>query len=550
MTTKLKISDTLSLPLDVVTQKLAWLGRTGSGKTYGATKLAELMLERDAQVIALDPVGVWCGLRLGPDSFTLPVFGGLHGDIPLESTGGGVVADLLVDRRMSAVLDVSQMIDADQRRFVVGFATRFFQRMKAAPSAVHVFLEEAQEFVPQDPKGAELMLNAFHRIVKIGRNFGIGVSLITQRPQEVNKKALNQTECLFAFQMTGPQERKAIAAWVETKGMDQTIVDTLPKLKVGTAHVWSPQWLNVSGEVQIATKRSADISTTPKVGANGAGRSKPLSKIDLTEIGEAMAATIERAKQDDPKELRKRIAELARELTQAKFVAPAPVLDWAWMATQRNHLDVIDKQVRLVRAGLHIAEGQLTKAGAYGKPPQPNKLPPKREPEGRPLTKLVIAAAHAAEIGKGKLGVGERTVLIACAQLGPVSRTQLTIVTGYKRSTRDKYLQHLQADQLIADSGSGFTATTAGIAELGTDYEPLPKGDALREHWLSTLPAGEREVLQAVAAQYPGVVSRGALTETTGYKRSTRDKYVQRLAARKLIIAEREGVRASGTLFS
>lgn len=42
---RLAIARDLALPLDAVTQKLAFLGRTGSGKTYAATKLAELMLE-------------------------------------------------------------------------------------------------------------------------------------------------------------------------------------------------------------------------------------------------------------------------------------------------------------------------------------------------------------------------------------------------------------------------------------------------------------------------------------------------------------------------
>lgn len=39
---KLKLSDDLKLPIEAVTQKMAWLGTTGSGKTYGASKLAEL----------------------------------------------------------------------------------------------------------------------------------------------------------------------------------------------------------------------------------------------------------------------------------------------------------------------------------------------------------------------------------------------------------------------------------------------------------------------------------------------------------------------------
>ena len=59
----LMLADELALPLSAVTEKPAWLGRTGSGKTYAAMKLAELMLGAGAQVGAIDPVGVWRALR-------------------------------------------------------------------------------------------------------------------------------------------------------------------------------------------------------------------------------------------------------------------------------------------------------------------------------------------------------------------------------------------------------------------------------------------------------------------------------------------------------
>jgi len=80
--TKLRISDTLSVPVDVTTQALAWLGRRGSGKSYGATKLAELLYDANAQFVGFDPVGIWYGLRLaanGKDKgLDIPIFGGLH----------------------------------------------------------------------------------------------------------------------------------------------------------------------------------------------------------------------------------------------------------------------------------------------------------------------------------------------------------------------------------------------------------------------------------------------------------------------------------------
>ena len=51
----LVISDTMSLPLEAVTRKLAFIGGTGGGKSYAATKLAEEMHTQGAQIVVLDP---------------------------------------------------------------------------------------------------------------------------------------------------------------------------------------------------------------------------------------------------------------------------------------------------------------------------------------------------------------------------------------------------------------------------------------------------------------------------------------------------------------
>lgn len=285
-----------------------------SGKSYCATKLCEEMLDNAAQVVALDPVGVWYGLRVG-GHYSIAIFGGLHGDVPLEPGAGEFIANLIVDRGISAVLDVSQFEgDAQKARFAKDFASRFFFRKKSSPSAVHVFLEEAQEFVPQNPQRDEaLMLHAFTRLAKLGRNFGIGVTLITQRPQEVNKKVLNLTECLLAFQLTGPHERKTIESWIQEKGINEDIRELLPHLRVGQCHFWSPQWLRVNKTIQIAKKKTADVSSTPTVGATKKVEPRPLAPEEFEKFSRQMQETIERAKAEDPRELRKKIAELERE---------------------------------------------------------------------------------------------------------------------------------------------------------------------------------------------------------------------------------------------
>lgn len=149
---------------------------------------------------------------------------------------------------------------------------------------------------------------------------------------------------------------------------------------------------------------------------------------------------------------------------------------------------------------------------------------------------------------RGEFGRGERVVLTAIAQhKNGVTKEQLTVLTGYKRSTRDLYVQKLAAGGFVVREGSRIHATTRGIAHLG-DFERLPTGDELREHWLSRLPTGERAVLEAVLAKYPEAVRREDLE--VEYQRSTRDLYLQKLAARELVESPGPGlVRASEELF-
>ncbi|MGH7273412.1 MAG: ATP-binding protein, partial [Nitrospiria bacterium] len=232
------------LPVDAATQKFAFLARSGAGKTYAATKLAELLYHAGVQIIALDPVGVWYGLRLAADGhktgLPIPVFGGEYGDIPLESGAGALVADMVVDRGISLILDVSGFRKTQRKEFVTGFAEELFHRKKTTRSPVMFFLEESQFFVPQRTfKGEERMLGAFEDIGKVGRNYGIGLTLISQRPQSVNKDVLNQVEALFVLQMNAAQERKAIRDWIDAQGINAgSAVDELPTLEIGQAYLW------------------------------------------------------------------------------------------------------------------------------------------------------------------------------------------------------------------------------------------------------------------------------------------------------------------------
>jgi Helicase HerA, central domain len=145
---------------------------------------------------------------------------------------------------------------------------------------------------------------------------------------------------------------------------------------------------------------------------------------------------------------------------------------------------------------------------------------------------------------------GERATLTALIQYPEgLQRGQLTVLTQYKRSSRDAYIQRLREKGFVETAGDTVKATEVGILAL-PDAEPLPTGVELQEHWLRELPSGEAKVLQVLIAAYPGAVGREALSEQTGFARSSRDAYLQRMKAKQLWTEPSRGeVRASEDLF-
>jgi DNA helicase HerA-like ATPase len=165
VTKPIRVSDDLALPIDAATQTFAFIARKGAGKTYAAGKLVEELLAAGVQVVILDTVGNWYGLRLASDGratgFDVPVIGGLRGDIPLEATGGHLIADIVVDSGRSLIVDVSQFSLSDRKRFATAFGEQLWKRKKgeSRPTPLHVVIEESQLIVPQMAKGDDARMH-------------------------------------------------------------------------------------------------------------------------------------------------------------------------------------------------------------------------------------------------------------------------------------------------------------------------------------------------------------------------------------------------------
>lgn len=612
MATDIRIARALALPLDAITETFAVLGKRGSGKSTTATVLAEELLDRGQQIVVLDPTDVWWGLKSSADGtrpgYPVLLLGGKRRDLPLAEGDGATIADFAVDERVPIVCSLRHLESKKAAaRFITDFARRLYHRkgQEDAPTPIHVFIDEASLVVPQRVQADEApMVGSIQRLVRQGRSSGIGVTLIDQRAASVNKEVLTQLEVLVCHKTTSPQDRAALRAWVEqhdAEGHEAEFLASLASLEQGEAWFWSPGAFDLFKRVQVRPARTFDSRRTPKAGETVVAPTR-VAAIDLDAMKAKLGASVERARAEDPKELQKRIRELERQLADSASLKGKTVRQLSAEEYQRGRAEgeraaaekfarefrrLIERDLsalggtidRAKKAGEQIpalfdsiAARFLALAGTLDSAPSSNAHARDRRPEARtpeqgnagstpagatytsPERTRVSAPRprhESAPTLSGALPAGELAVLTAIAQYGEagLDRDQLSVLTGYKRSSRDAYISRLQGKGLVVVSGRNVTATADGSAALGPDFEPLPTGSALRDYWLGRLPEGERKVLEVLLSAYPAHVERATIDDATGYKRSSRDAYISRLSARRLVVADRGVVRASDTLF-
>lgn len=544
---KLQIAKNLSIPLEAVTETFALLGKRGGGKSYCASVLVEQMLENRLQVVILDPMGIWYGLRTLADGksagFQIPVLGGEHGDIPLDSHSGKVVADLVMGDGISAVLDVSLFSKGERKRFVADFAERLYRKNR---EAMHLVLEEADMFAPQKPQqGEQRMLGAIEDLVRRGRSRGIGISLISQRSAVLNKDVLTQTECLIALRTTAPHDRKAIKDWIDAhadRDEQKRVMDSLPGLPTGTAWFWSPAWLEVLQKVKVNKKKTLDTGATPKAGRRRLVQ-KTVAEVDLGSITDKMSATIEKAANENPAKLRARIRQLEKQAAKPSKSAPAP-----------NPLSAgeVDKQIKaaIVKNNASWAEkfkiikdafGQRVRAHARDSAQQLSAIadaiekehvdpPIMKDPEvvvpdnPKAADNLRPPPKPASTNGSANIGNSERRILNAIAWMNAVgieepNQTAVSFLAGYKSVGSGGYKNprsRLRVLGMVEYRGQQIALTDAGRA-IAEPPDIEPTNEALQSAVLGRLKGPEAKLLRYLLNAHPQEMSNSELAEVAGY---------------------------------
>lgn len=343
----------LPIPLEALEDCGAILGRRGAGKSGTGRVLLEHELAAGRRCCAIDPKGDWWGIRMDKagktSGFDLPIFGGSHGDLALTEGMGEMLGRLVATHDLSCVVDLSGFpSQAAQRRFARDFATALYEHNR---QPITLFVDEADQLAPQRvPADMARLLHAMESLIRLGRQRGIFMWMLTQRPQVLNKNLLSQAESLIAMKVTTPHDRGAIRDWMDAHDPDQAkeIEQQLAKLDVGEAFAWVPA-ADFLGRVRFPLFATYDSGRTPRHGETV--EAVKLPSIDLSAL-QAALASVAKTEGDHPddsiptepkaalkkggevgrmlKQRDDRIAELEAELAEARSDAGA------WRAAARD----------------------------------------------------------------------------------------------------------------------------------------------------------------------------------------------------------------------
>ncbi len=545
------------LPRDLLLQHAAIVGKTGAGKTFAGKGMVENLLDERRRVCVLDPTGAWWGLRLGrdgkKDGYAVLIFGGERADVPLGERSGKALASFVAGHDNPVIADLSEMTIGERHRFATDFAGEIY-RLNRRP--LHLVVDEADEFMPQNPlPETKRMLHQFDRIVRRGRIKGFRVLMITQRPAVLHKNVLTQANALIALRLTSPQDRAALKAWIEGQAdVDQgkEVIASLPKLQRGEGWVWAPE-IDKLFTMKFPQIRTFDSSRAPDYDEEAPEIS--LGAVDLDDVRAAFDEAVAEAEANDPKALRRRIAELEREIAKK----PAPGASAAEINAARQDgfregvaeaLSSASKQVASLAATLG--------AGVPERQPGPAPAPKPVERPSAPA-RAPVARQQPPHQTNGSLSRPQQRVLDALAWFEAVgenapSKTACAFVAGYTAGSGaiNNLFGQLRSLGYIDYPVSKSVSLTAAGRALAHVVDAPPTSAALQDMVKAQLPAPMARVLTAAIADYPDPISKPELAERSGYTPGAGafNNYCGRLRSLKLIEYPTSGqVRACDILF-
>lgn len=306
----------VSIPLlDFVVSRNALLGITKSGKTYTAKGIAEQLLDLKVPIVVFDAIGVWRWLKVprdGGKGYQVVVAGGADPDLPLTPHSAPEIVRAAIRENIPLVIDLydSKLSKADWRRIVQECFRILLYENKGLR---HIFLEEAAEYVPQRIMDGNVYAEV-EKLARMGGNASLGLTLINQRAQELNKAVLELCDNIILLRQRGSHAIDSLEKWMDRLAPDlaNKIASSMPHMTQGDCWVFTER-----DETPIRT-RSSQINSFHPDRRNPESVKASKASVNTDAFVKAMSGTLEKlveeSRANDPATLKRRISELEKQI--------------------------------------------------------------------------------------------------------------------------------------------------------------------------------------------------------------------------------------------
>lgn len=298
---------------------IAILGKTGSGKTSTAKLIVEHLVDDGDRVCILDPLkSDWWGLISSADGkapgLPFQILGGPRGHAPLHAGAGTAIGELVGGGKLPlSIIDMGDFEPGGLQRFFIDFAAAL---MKAARGVVYLVIEEAHEFAPKERAGLGAESLAIHwakKLATAGRSKGIRLIFSTQRTQSLHNACLSSCETIIAHRLTTPDAQAPVVKWLQAntdKATAAKVAASLASLKTGAAWACSGE-ARLFQQIAFPKFRTFDNSRTPARG-DGEAQDVKAAPVDIAALRALIGEAAAEAERNDPKALRAEIERLKR----------------------------------------------------------------------------------------------------------------------------------------------------------------------------------------------------------------------------------------------
>lgn len=503
------------IPAKSLEQNILVLGKTRSGKSSAMRSIVEPMLEdKPAQPPCIvDPKGDWWGLKSG---YEIVIFGGSHADVVLTEHMGAALAEIVATSVTATLLDLSEFTVGQRTRFFIEFAAAFFKLHRGQRKLI---IDEVHNFAPQgkvyDPQSG-LMLHWANRLASEGSGRGITLIAASQRPQKVHKDFVTSMETLIAKKVIHKLDRDAVKDWIDGCGdpeQGKKVLASLAQLKRNEGWVWSPEIEFGPECVTFPMFRTYDSFKPQPAEIDVSG----WRRIQVDEIRERLSQFVQQQEANDPRMLRKRIADLeaqlqgAAGLTQQQY---AEDIDSARKAAQREGYNrgYRDGQNSVKQSAIDKAceaEGMLKRLSNHAnemalqicmmeipEPPPPVHVPPS------PMAKTFTT-----ELAKANVAASRAFGEVAPKREGGLQRYDHTAPTKKPNSPAAHRILDVIHRTYPVWISFDAAARRAGVSKTSSAY---------RKYYYQVAESGEVEGLDGKLRSLPEFAQTGPMDGTVG----------------------------------